>query len=91
MMKFAIARNRGRACLHEELFMLKTIINYGLKLVYLIVLLYAITNVDVLTATINNIKPVEARISHFARLITHVSQRSQSVFQRRSVFQSNLK
>ena len=74
VMKFAIARNRGRACLHEELFMLKTIINYGLKLVYLIVLLYAITNVDVLTATINNIKPVEARISHFARLITHVSQ-----------------
>ena len=91
MMRFAIARNRGRACLHEELFMLKTIINYGLKLVYLIVLLYAITNVDVLTAIINNIKPVEARISHFVRLITHVSQRSQSVFQRRSVFQSNLK
>ena len=64
MKKFAIARNRGRACLHEELFMLKTIINYGLRLVYLIFLLDAIATVDFLTATNNNIKPLEARISH---------------------------
>lgn len=27
VMKSAIARNRGQACLHEELFILKTIIN----------------------------------------------------------------
>ena len=66
MKKFAIARNRGRACLHEELFMLKTIINYGLRLVYLIFLLDAIATVDFLTATNNDVKPVEARISHFA-------------------------
>ena len=65
-MKFAIARNRDRTCLHEERFMLKTIINYGLKLVYLIFLLDAIATVDFLTATNNDVKPVEARISHFA-------------------------